>query len=190
MSRKDTGGAALVALYQAHVDLSHGTPNVTLWVDPGDSTGWAALAFGSAAARGHRFVTGQSPRLAACDQLRDVIARHRGHLTIGWEDYLLTPGNTSHHPGALKVIGFLEWACHAYPGPTILTPQPSSARLLGAHLLRPLGWHRPGERDANSAAAHLLSHLLAARDLPADLLRAAELATPAVEGEGHRDGEG
>lgn len=53
-----------------------------------------------------------------------------------------------------------------------LTPQPSSARnlALSNDKLKKLGWHRPGERDTNSATAHLLSYLLRARLLPTDLL--------------------
>jgi hypothetical protein len=163
-------------------------PDLTLWVDPGESTGWAAWVTPPATVEPllvPRFYSGQAPWRAVCEDLYSVIWQFRGFVSVGWEDYLLLPGSRHHDLSALKVIGFLEWltgrqdrisdaadrvGAHWSHRPHVLAPQPSSNRLLGANKLQQLGWFRPGERDSNSAAAHLLSHLLVEGLLPGDLL--------------------
>jgi hypothetical protein len=165
-----------------------GAPDVTLWVDPGESTGWAAwldpptLADEGAMLRYFqvlgfteppRFFGGQAPWRVVCEDLYALTCQFGSFLSLGWEDYLLLPGSRHHDPSALKVIGFLEWLTSRggeSSRPHTLVPQPSSNRLLGASKLTMLGWFRPGERDSNSAAAHLLSHLLSQNRLPAELL--------------------
>lgn len=175
MSRKDTGRL------RAHELLHHAgrfqlqIPDLILWVDPGESTGWAAwltypIAVQPQLPEPPRFLSGQAPRFDACDQVRRLLLHFGPNAAVGWEDFLVAGGHP-HDQSALKVIGTLEWLCH-HQDARVLSPQPSSARnlaLRGDHLRR-LGWHRPGERDANAAAAHLLAYLLRTNQLPTGLI--------------------
>jgi len=193
LSRKDSGWRAIIGLRRVLHAFDPIVPETILWVDPGESTGWAAWVTLPAVSNidtvrtsfvrlGYdnipTFFSGQLPWVAACEDLYSILWQFHRAVTVGWEDYLLTPGNRHHDPHALKVIGFLEWVTqrHSYLGevqaPTVLTPQPSASRTLATtgNKLHRLGWYTPGERDSNAAAAHLLSYLLRAHRLPDDLL--------------------
>ncbi len=154
-------------------------PQTTLWLDPGESTGWAAWITwrpGTTSTQvQHRFLSGQGPRHLVCAELHGFLDRFTS-VILGWEDYLQLPGQTG-DSSALRVIGVLEYLTYLHH-PTTLTPQPSSARNLGALHLKTLDWYAPGLRDANAAAAHLLTLLFSQRKLPADLLARVTAALP------------
>lgn len=149
-------------------------PRTTLWFDPGESTGWAAWVTwhhpGAPVnkATSTRFLSGQGPRHRVCVELSGLLDRFTPPR-LGWEDYLQVPGQVG-DPSALKVIGVLEYLAFTHH-PEVLTPQASSTRNLGALHLKTVGWYVSGLRDANAAAAHLLTYLLTERQLPPDLLK-------------------
>jgi len=140
--------------------------HVIVWVDPGESTGWAVWTGDGT------FVSGQDDAYHVESQIYRSLMAHAPRLEIGWEQYLITGSRVKHDGSALRVIGFLEWVTR-YAGCRTLKPMPSSARNLGqdGDKLRKLGWHAPGRRDANAAAAHLLAHLLRDGLLPQAMLR-------------------
>jgi len=148
-------------------------PVTTLWLDPGESVGWAAWVTwtqpGTRRVRAQpgRFLSGQGPRHVVLDDFQRFVTRFTS-VTVGWEDYVQLPGQVG-DSSALRVIGVLEWLTHVHHLDT-LPPQVSSSRGLGALHLKTLGWQAPGLRDANAAAAHLLTHLFTARRLPSELL--------------------
>jgi len=137
-----------------------------IWVDPGESTGWALWgADGS-------FASGQDEAYVVENGIYAALMGSAWRYQVGWEQYLITGSRVRHDGSALRVIGFLEWVTR-YTETRRLKPMPSSARNLGqdGDKLRVLGWHAPGRRDANAAAAHLLAHLLRDNLLPRPLLR-------------------
>jgi hypothetical protein len=160
-----------------------------LWLDPGESTGWATWIGWQPLDRdtfdgAGRFFSGQGPRHVVCRDLDHLLHEHRAELKLGWEAYLLTPGGLHGDPVALKVIGVLEYLANRHVV-EVLRPQPSSTRLLGADKLMAVSWHRPGERDANAAAAHLLTYLLATKRLNRNLTQLIEaLLRSDADGEG------
>lgn len=163
MPRATTDSFALIDLSYFKLDET-----TVIWVDPGASTGWALWD-----ATG-RFASGQHEAFTVENLLYDVLTRNSMWIQLGWEQYLITPGSRISHDGsAVRVIGFLEWAAR-HTGCEVLKPMPSSARSLGQDgaKLQALGWHKPGKRDANAAAAHLLAHLLREKLLPRETLRA------------------
>jgi hypothetical protein len=136
-----------------------------IWVDPGKSTGWALWnTLGT-------FISGQDDAFNVECELHTVVSTAAHRLEIGWEQYLITGGRVKHDDGALLVIGYLEWITR-YFNCAVLKPMPSSARNLGrdGSKLEILGWHVPGRRDANAAAAHLLAFLLREGLLPQETL--------------------
>lgn len=147
-----------------------GTPLNTndhvIWVDPGESTGWAFWATDGT------FLSGQDEAYHVETEVFWALMSHGRHVQLGWEQYLITGSRVKHDGSALRVIGFLEWATR-HAGCRVLKPVPSSARNLGqdGDKLQALDWYVPGRRDANAAAAHLLAYLLRESLLPQHLLR-------------------
>lgn len=139
-----------------------GLPLCVMWLDPGKTTGYAALY------ASERFASNElSPRATAA--FVDVAARAFGpRLWLGWERYVVTQGGgrAGRPEHALEVIGILRATCERH-GATVLQPVMSSARVVATpEMLRQLGWHRPGKGHANDAARHLLAWALRARALP------------------------
>lgn len=139
----------------------------TIWIDPGESTGWALWTSDGT------FASGQDAAYYVENELYQLLMAAAPRVEVGWEQYVIIGGSRLRHDGsALRVIGFLEWVTR-YAGCRLLKPVPSSARNLGQDgaKLQSLGWHVPGRRDANAAAAHLLAYLLREGLLPQHLLR-------------------
>lgn len=159
--------------------------SVELWLDPGECTGWAAWVtddLPDVTRFTGRFHAGQGPWRDVLGALVPLLARQPGRVTLGWEDFVVTPG-PARDTSPLRVIGALELACHQLrdAGLAVRRPASPAQRGLGAAYLVALGWQRAGLRDANQAASHLLASLLRTGQLPGDLVA---LVTGATRGDG------
>jgi|SRR5277367_1885475 len=145
-------------------------PPVITWLDPGLTTGIASWY----PATGELVSEQIFGMLEASYQIRDILNIPSDEATrpaIGWEAFTIRPGS-SHldlDTTALEVIGTTKMTA-ADLNVTVFWPQQPADRSLGEKHLVTVGWHRPGREHANVAAAHLLSYLLEARLLPADML--------------------
>lgn len=134
-----------------------------LWLDPGGTTGMAAWFFETGEFRSwQEDFKGTGARI-------ESLAFHVKHLSIGYEQYNISPGRYVRHDGSsLMVIGMTRWLALVH-GASMLPSQPPSARNLGLKHLKVLGWHRPGLGHANDAAAHLASWAISNDLLPEEL---------------------
>lgn len=139
-----------------------------LWIDPGESTGWAAWVTPA----GQSYHAGQGPwrdvmtdlDILRLDVLTDTVA-------VGWESFVVNPGQPA-DTVALRVIGALEYILYDTPV-ILLGEKPASHQALGSGFREHIGWHHPGERDTNQATNHLLTDLIVNRLLPDELLLSA-----------------
>jgi hypothetical protein len=148
------------------------TCDIRLWIDPGESTGWAAwLTPPTDVPVLERFHAGQGPWRAVVESLESLATAYHfdNAIILGWEDYIVLPG-VPRDPIALKVIGALEYVCHQLTRVQVLGRRSASHRTIGVRNLAAVGWHRPGERDTDQASTHLLSDLLENHLLPDNLL--------------------
>ncbi len=141
-------------------------PAMTIWIDPGKTTGWAYI-------NEHlNFHSGQDEFMPLGQQLELSCSIHGSNLWIGWENFLITPKTANLLGGefALEVIGMTRYIAQKYEC-TILPSMPSSSRELGSlQKLRRLGWYNPGKGHANDSASHLLTYLLKNNWLPTDMV--------------------
>ncbi len=141
-------------------------PSMTIWLDPGKTTGWAYLT------ENYSFHSGQLDFMQLGSQLEMSCSIHGSALWLGWEDFIITPRTAAMHGSefALEVIGMTRYIAQKYEC-TLLPPCSPSGRELGSlQKLRRLGWYTPGKPHANDAAQHLLAYALRDHLLPDDLL--------------------
>src|SRR6266702_7491411 len=144
-------------------------PSMTIWLDPGKTTGYAYLT------ENYSFHSGESDFMALGTQLELTFSIHGSAAWVGWEDFLITPRTASMHGSefALEAIGMTRYLAQKYEC-TILPAAPPSSRELGSLIkLKRLGWYTPGRGHANDASSHLLSYCLREHILPDDLLHKA-----------------
>lgn len=153
----------------------------TIWLDPGKTTGIAGWNYE------HRVFTS----LEIADDIKalglhlEMVASLAGsaqifdgcpsRVELGWERYVITPGNTRHGTAywSLETIGVAHYLALKH-GFTILKPQMSSVMTaVPDHRLKAIGWHKPGKPHANDAARHLLRYMLKAGLLPIEIWKAA-----------------
>ncbi len=144
-------------------------PSMTIWLDPGKTTGYAYLT------DSYNFHSGEADFMSLGTQLELTFSVHGSAAWVGWEDFLITPRTAAMHGSefALEVIGVARYLATKYEC-TILDPCPPSGRELGSlQKLRRLGWYTPGKVHANDASSHLLAYCLREHILPDDLLHKA-----------------
>lgn len=138
-------------------------PPAVLWIDPGKVTGLAVYTRHPAQA-----AVDEAAFIPAGDRIELLCSAWGSNLWIGWEKFTITPTTPAadaHH--AIEMIGVarraaLRGQCH------ILTAaDPNQRKVATQEMLKALGWWRPGEKDAQSAAAHLLAWMLRSNCLPA-----------------------
>jgi hypothetical protein len=134
-----------------------------IWLDPGAPSGWASFS-----QKTGFFESGELHLLALGELLSRRLETAAG---IGWEKFTIRPGSGRYASDttALEVTGMARWLAYKHNVLVLNEVQPD-ARSLGERHLKTLGWRKPGLEDANVAAAHLLSHCLLNRLLPAPLL--------------------
>jgi hypothetical protein len=138
-----------------------------MWLDPGLTTGWALLAAGM-------FSSGQED-FAHMGMLLEALAEQHGEkLAIGWEQYIVTPGGgvtgTANPP--IETIGMAKWIAQWHEC-QVLKEVPSSFRIVAQpHMLKKLGWYKPGQDHANQATRHLMAWMLREKLMPMELYTA------------------
>ena len=145
-----------------------GTPDVTIWLDPGKTTGFACWDH-----RARSFTSFETDDLVTVGSSVELLALVNDHdeafqAAIGWERYIITPGNARHGSAewSLEVIGVARYLALKH-GLAILKPQTSSMMKVSTDArLKLVGWHKPGKAHANDAARHLLRCMLRAGTLP------------------------
>jgi hypothetical protein len=153
---------------------------MTIWLDPGKTTGiagwdYANEQFTSIEVGDDLKALGLHLELLASMQDGGIISDMPGRIELGWERYVITPGNTRHGTAywSLEVIGVAHYLALKH-GFTILKPQMSSAMAACTdERLKKIGWHKPGKPHANDAARHLLRYMLKAGTLPVEIWDAA-----------------
>ena len=154
------------------VSPSGSQASFTAWFDPGKTTGIAGWdsrtgTFTSLEASSDLTEIGKWVELLLLVNDQDPDFR----LAIGWERYVVTPGNARHGTAywSLEVIGVLKYLALKH-GVTILKPQMSSMMATSTDKrLKAIGWHKPGKPHANDAARHLLRYMLKAGTLPIEI---------------------
>lgn len=144
------------------------SPSVTVWLDPGKTTGIAAWYHDR-----QIFTSVEADFKGTGEWLELMSIPHEsaGAVHLGWEQYVVTPGNTRHGTAywSLEVIGMARWIATRY-GLTILQPQFSSMMKMSTDdRLKMISWYKPGKPHANDAARHLLRHCVKAGTLPIEL---------------------
>jgi hypothetical protein len=153
---------------------------MTIWLDPGKTTGiagwdYASRQFTSIEVGDDLKALGLHLELLATMQDGGIISDTPGRIEIGWERYVITPGNTRHGTAywSLETIGVARYLALKHDF-TILKPQMSSVMTaVPDGRLKAIGWHKPGKPHANDAARHLLRYMLKAGLLPIEMWEAA-----------------
>lgn len=127
-----------------------------LALDPGLTTGWAAL-----------YNPGADDEMFASGEVRGALALVDSVLRLfgtGWEwevvieRYIITPNTLTktrqYEP--LEIIGAVRWLCHDRDRPFAMQ-SPAEAKAFSTDTkLKRVGWYRRGLGHANDAARHLL----------------------------------
>jgi hypothetical protein len=136
-------------------------PPAVLWIDPGGMTGLARLERGT-------FTVDERAFQAAGDFIVGMTYHYGPMLAVGWERFAILPSThkLTPQPEALMVIGLALYhatanRCRILPEAEQMSPSREQQAMLKA-----LGWWVPGKDDAQSAANHMLAHLLRTGDLP------------------------
>lgn len=154
---------------------------MTIWLDPGKTTGIAGWnhelqQFTSLEISDDLKALGLHLELAASlAGSSRIFDGHPHGIELGWERYVITPGNTRHGTAywSLETIGVAHYLALKHDF-TILKPQMSSVMAaVPDSRLKAVGWHKPGKPHANDAARHLLRYLLKAGILPIEMWNAA-----------------
>lgn len=140
-------------------------PPIVVWLDPGKITGVAAY---TTQLNGGQFFAHEYDFYTTGRALEDVCCRNRdGSLWLGWETFKIFPGTPAadaHH--AIEMIGVARFTA-MHHGVRILTPADPDQRKVGSPAkLKALGWWKPGMKDAQSAAQHLLAYMMRTNNLP------------------------
>ena len=138
--------------------------NVICWLDPGSTTGLAWWDPES-----DRFFSGQYEVFQLHEALEDLSAKTTGRLSVGYEQYIVTPRSPGTSEYSQGVIG--EVTRMARSGSfELLKPVPSSSRKIATPVfLKRLGWYKPGQGHANDASQHLLAYLMRQRPMPSHI---------------------
>jgi hypothetical protein len=136
-------------------------PPCVLWIDPGLVSGLAWLI------NGHQFHAGEYGFMETGTLIEQTCAQYEGTAWIGWERFTIfphTPSIDAHH--AIEMIGVTRrlatrYRCRILTPANQHTPKPPEQRRLKA-----IGWWRPGEKDAQSAAGHMLAWLQKTNQVP------------------------
>lgn len=139
-------------------------PQIVLFLDPGNTTGWSMLQYTT---EGYDFQAGQAEGSVIVGDFVARLARAYGPgLHLGWEQYIVVNGGGRGGDAnqALETIGIARWLCVEYHC-TLLRPMPASSRVVASvALLKELGWYTPGRVHANDATRHLVAWLLRERN--------------------------
>lgn len=138
-----------------------------MYLDPGETTGWAMYS--------GDFSSGQLPFVEMGNVIADITRDCGGDLLIGWEAFIIG-GHTARKPGshwAIEMIGVVRYHALRY-GCTILPSYPSSSLppdQVRDKQLKRLGWHKPGRTHANDAAIHLMHYMITKKHMPVEMLK-------------------
>ena len=157
---------------------------VTVWLDPGLTTGWARFIAGRSDDDNGAFHSGETDFKVLGGQLELLGDTWGPMLALGWESFQITAGTArkkgSHH--AIEVIGMVKWIAHKHKV-TVLPSAPNSSRsLAGLQKLKKIGWYTPGLIHGNVAAEHLLAFFMSQRLLPDVLMKKIVSQTGEVDG--------
>jgi hypothetical protein len=142
-------------------------PQALIWLDPGETTGYAILT------PDHQFACGQSQGLYATGVWLDgTLRRYRAGAHIGWEAYRVLGARSAESTVGLRVMGVAQWLAMEY-GSRILPEVSSEMRTPASPAtLKRLGWYEKGMPHAMDASRHLLAYLMRTGLAP-DIVRTA-----------------
>jgi hypothetical protein len=136
-----------------------------LWIDPGGMTGLALYTPFTGMVQ-----IGEFAFMDAASRIESACRSYRPSLLVGWERFTIT-GQTHKKSAegpadAIEMIGVAKYLARLH-GCQILRPaQQHTPDANDRKRLEALGWWRPGEDDAQSAAAHLLNWMLRENAMP------------------------
>ncbi len=152
---------------------------ITIWIDPGKMTGIASWDSQSSV-----FTSLEVTDLKSLGQWIELLVSvndyelrrtdfldDRLDIELGWERYIITPGNTRQGLGywSIEAIGVARYLALKHDF-TILTPQISSMMSFSTDArLKLIGWYKPGKPHANDAARHLMRYMLRTGTLPIEM---------------------
>jgi hypothetical protein len=123
---------------------------VVIWVDPGQTTGWASYDRGRDV-----FLSGQELFVPFGELLTATVRFLNHDVMIGWERFLVAGRRAGEPKYSMEVIGMIKWIARDC---TLLTPTASASRSMASPaILKRLGWWNRGHGHANDAAQHLLT---------------------------------
>jgi hypothetical protein len=139
-----------------------------LYIDPGETTGWAMWA-------SNTFGSGQKDFLETGNFLDAITLQGGSLLKIGWEAFLIG-AHTARKPGshwAIESIGVARYYA-LKRGCVILPSYPSSSLppdTIRDRQLKRIGWHKPGRPHANDASHHLMRYMLSSKVMPEEMVK-------------------
>lgn len=126
-----------------------------IWIDPGKISGIAVwwpdpYAPGSSVS--------EADFDGAADAIEQICEYFGSKLDVGWEHFNVgskTPGDDAHY--AIEMIGVARRYQRKHGCRNIGPAQPDQRKMATQKMLETIGWWRPGEKDAQSAAQHMLA---------------------------------
>jgi hypothetical protein len=151
-----------------NMDIPTSTPLVIAF-DPGITTGYSMTT-----EHMDFYLTGQTDGDSIARDFELLISRlsmwSRLESLVIIEDYELTPRPQSFKEGrfTLKLIGALNYLALSY-GFKVKLPKPAEREIATYKYMQKMGFWSPGQRHANDAAKHLVTHLIKAGKLRSTL---------------------
>jgi len=136
-------------------------PPALMWIDPGLVTGVALLR------DREMFWSAEAGFMEAGTWIENLCSSQGQHCWVGWESFRIhphTPPADAHH--AIEMIGVTRRYATRYCCKILTPASPASPSALDQRLMKALGWWKPGFKDANSAAAHLLRFMMVSNAMP------------------------
>lgn len=155
-------------------EMTVSLPKALIWLDPGETTGYALLT------DRYEFACGQAVGLRPIGLWLDGALRTYGDgAHLGWEAYRVLGARSHESTVGLRVMGVAAWLAMEH-GSRILQEVSSEMRTPASPAaLKRLGWYEKGMPHAMDAARHLLAYLMRTGIAP-DIVRTAFTDGPDV----------
>jgi hypothetical protein len=138
-------------------------PPAVMWIDPGKVTGIAVYE----RSQPQQFRVTELDFLAAGILIESWTLRYISMAWVGWEAFHVhprTPPADAHY--AIEMIGVARHWALRHQCRVLTPPSPNDRKVATMAKLKTLGWWPPGQKDAQSAAQHLLAWLLRENEVP------------------------
>lgn len=151
-----------------HIEIPTSTP-VIIAFDPGVTTGYSITT-----QHMDFYMAGQEPYAAIAGSFERLVSRlsmwSRLESLVIIEDYDLTPRPNAYKEAkiTLKLIGALGYIAESY-GFKVKFPSPAEREIATYKYMQKMGFWTTGQKHANDAAKHLVTHLIKAGKLRSTL---------------------